>query len=79
MTTATPGFFDRALAWAGGDEASTRTSKLLAFRRFLYMHLAVQSLFRFTAEPVTIWGILFLLLFAMCFALGWFKRWTRSA
>ena len=79
MTSATPGLLDRTFALAGGDEPSTRGSKLLAFRRFLYMHLAVQALFRLSAEPITMWALLFVVLYAMCLLLGWFRRWTRSA
>ncbi len=80
MTVASPGIADRVLAWVGGDDPATLGSKFFWFRRYVLLHLAVEAWFRYTLElPRQASDFSFALLYTLCLALGWWRRWTRSA
>lgn len=71
---------DRVLAWVGSDDPATLAPKLLAFRRYVFLHLAVENWFRYSVEvPHRYPDIAFALLFTFCLGFGWFRRSTRSA
>ncbi len=71
---------DRVLAWVGGDDPATLAPKLLAFRRYVLLHLCVESWFRYTVEmPHRYPDIVFALLFTFCLGFGWSRRSARSA
>lgn len=80
VTEAPSGFVDRVLAWVGDDDPRTITSKFLWFRRYLLLHLAVEGWFRYSVEhPRHVAGFAVASFFTLCCALGWWRRFTRSA
>ena len=79
-TGSRPGFLDRTLARVGGDESEVMSAKLMWFRRYVFLHLAVESWFRYsTVLPNRMTDLAFALVLTMCAAFGVFDRWARSA
>src|ERR1700752_3420922 len=75
-----PGIADRILDWVGGDDPDTLQSKVVAFRRLVFLHLAAEGWFRFVMErPRSAWSFGIATMYLLCLLLGWFPRWTRPA
>jgi len=75
-----PGLLDHVLAWVGHDDPATMAAKMLALRRYMLVHLAVEGWFRYTAEsPRGGVTFAFALIFTMCMGLGLFRAFNRAA
>jgi hypothetical protein len=75
-----PGVLDHVLAWVGDDDPETMAAKMLAFRRYMLVHLAVEGWFRYMTE-LSHRGVVFAfaLIFTMCMGLGLFRGFNRAA
>lgn len=71
---------ERVLDWVGGDDPATLASKVLAFRRYMLVHLAAESWFRYSvAYPRHAADLGLALLFTLCMGFGVFRRFNRPA
>lgn len=79
MTTSDQSFTDRLLGLAGTAEPDVREGKIVWFRRFLLMHLAVQAWFTLSVKGYSMEDLVFAGFLSLTFLAGLNKRWNAQA